>query len=1369
MNCSIEERRAKTLKTIENKLVGKSTSVQIDSKNQKAYFYFGRKYKVKNSQQAFRHAQSKIDTVQAWIDSEYGPAFSKGWLQLGQEFRDTVTVHYKFPTYVEKAYELKEIEDDAAILEYEKMKAEELARGVTEEGEGEFYQQDDGRRTPPNKELNDRLKEILGKGGITVSNINNFQERTGVDAVGLANLGKKIILINDGKENTDTLPEETGHFAIEALVGTPLYERAMKNVEGSALYNQQVEKYRKIYNGNETKVRKEILGQIFGFALKNKFAESKDVPTTLMSLLKRLWANFLLQFRLVKASEIDKAIEMSFGKQVEKVLKGEFDFSKANSTDIMLQIDEANFKDSSLLQGFKNELKEIIKIRTALLNEFKAKGGIEFTHREQARIDELTALYNEKKITTGLIKFINQLSNESDLISDRFESLFSTMDKRSPQEVAKTLSIMNRYISAYKPIIDALKSDVRRQKNNITKAEEILDELRIVSENIDNMAYRYNTVGIGLLADVLEPFAKENPNYNRKAFEKSLTLAEKDITWTRRFLDSMAESSDNVLQVLDRYVKEEKEAARLQTDAEIRELMKADEALKAAGVRDTEWMAERDKDGNLTGYFIQEYNMGEYERERYIFYLSLLKKYDLSTDIAERNKKLDANPKIAKAYDKDWQMWFKQNNKDHPDIENIIIAAEKRFMDFFVVEKYDEKIIAKQTRKAKEAFEDWKAENIAEKFDVTTGELDFVFKRELSVPADKYKSKEFQDLHLPQNKAKLDYYNTIMRMKAEKDGQLPSTLIQNNLMPQVLKDWMERAKSGDLKENLKTITEAYTRTADEVEYGNTFKLTNVEGHKVNMLPIHFTKKLDKMVDLSLDTTSTMALYIKMANNYHHMNKIVDILEIGKDILSKRKVPTGESNILGKANELFTGDPILQELTGGKAFERYKDYLDMVVYGKMKADEGTLKIFGQHVDAAKLVDLFNKYTSVKGLALNVYAGLANPILGNALIKQEAMAREYVEAEDIAYADKTYWSQLSGLIGEIGKPVSINKLRLFIEKADVLQDFEHRTLELNLDRGRFGRLMNVSSLFFMNSMGEHQMQVRMALAIANTIKLKKDGEDTTLYEAMTVDEDKADITYDGLTKMDGTPFTQKDFIAYTLKVKGVNQRLHGIYNEIDRAALQKWSLGRFALMFRKFMKPGFNRRYEKRKFNYQINAEVEGSYRSFARFIKQLYVENKLLQFHYKKEFENLSPMKKANVRRTITELSYLMAALTLSGILTSFADDDPDNWLLNMAAYQANRLYTEIGFYVPPFAGQAAIKVLQSPAAGVDQLETLVNYYKTFDIFGAIFEGEPLIREIKSGKNKGQTFFWVNTKRAVPIVGTMEKAMTPEEQLQFFKK
>ena len=38
------------------------------------------------------------------------------------------------------------------------------------------------------------------------------------------------------------------------------------------------------------------------------------------------------------------------------------------------------------------------------------------------RIDELTTLLNNKKITIGLVKFINQLSSEAEAITNRFES-----------------------------------------------------------------------------------------------------------------------------------------------------------------------------------------------------------------------------------------------------------------------------------------------------------------------------------------------------------------------------------------------------------------------------------------------------------------------------------------------------------------------------------------------------------------------------------------------------------------------------------------------------------------------------------------------------------------------------------------------------------------------------------------------------------------------------------------------------------------------------------------------------------------------------------------------------------------------------------
>jgi hypothetical protein len=125
-------------------------------------------------------------------------------------------------------------------------------------------------------------------------------------------------------------------------------------------------------------------------------------------------------------------------------------------------------------------------------------------------------------------------------------------------------------------------------------------------------------------------------------------------------------------------------------------------------------------------------------------------------------------------------------------------------------------------------------------------------------------------------------------------------------------------------------------------------------------------------------------------------------------------------------------------------------------------------------------------------------------------------------------------------------------------------------------------------------------------------------------------------------------------------------------------------------------------------------------------------------------------------RTMTEVAYMIGAATLAGILTGLSDDEDENWLLAMSAYQANRLYTELRFYSSISEG---LKILKSPAAGVNQIQGIVDFLWIPEWFD----------EIESGKNAGMTKFERNALKVIPLSNTIRKIGDPEEQLMFYTK
>src|SRR5699024_6707259 len=111
----------------------------------------------------------------------------------------------------------------------------------------------------------------------------------------------------------------------------------------------------------------------------------------------------------------------------------------------------------------------------------------------------------------------------------------------------------------------------------------------------------YNKVAMPLFLDFLKPFIGNQVEisfgkYKGKtmAIEDLMTAVDKDISIFDRWLDSMADSSDIILRVVDQAVKRSKENARTETLNIMKQLQAATVKLERAGIKDTDWMFERD-------------------------------------------------------------------------------------------------------------------------------------------------------------------------------------------------------------------------------------------------------------------------------------------------------------------------------------------------------------------------------------------------------------------------------------------------------------------------------------------------------------------------------------------------------------------------------------------------------------------------------------------------------------------------------------------------------------------------------------------------------------------------------------------------------
>lgn len=1174
-----------------------------------------------------------------------------------------------------------------------------------------------------NSNLNNRLRDILAANGVTTGVLTNLEKRMGINGVTDFDTAKtaanglvEMIRLANGIEGEKALPEEFAHFAIEAMGESPIINRLINNLNSNGLVDEilgdEYDTYNTLYNGDTAKLAKEAAGKLLAkHLLKSEPIEQKPYK----NLLERVISAIKSFFKTINVNQIQKAIyeaDKDFGRLARDILNGRMDeeisIDNIKSSDLFYQTNERIQRDRKVLQNIiNNELKRL-KIYE------KRNPNSQFNTNQRLLIDRLEMeLYDNNEIE-GIYSFLDNALEELQKVSYRLELLRDT-PTTNVNERASVLRDVRNYMYSYKNIIEdirkALVDEERYDDNRYGQRVRVL--LNDTSNLLGDLFVKYNSVSMPLFVDFIKPFVGENimipfGKFKGKVIkaEDLVKMADKDISFFDRWLDSMADSSDYMLKVMDQAVKKSKEQARSRTIDVMKQLQAATIKLEKAGIKNTDWMFERDSKGNLSGNYISEINQALFKEKVREMFKSL-------------NEKYGKNPvgENAEKYKKERQAWFDANME--------IVNGKK-------VPK-------------------------------------------MSI----YGNKQYQRL----NAAQKEYYDTVMNIKSQLDSYLPEKYTTLTNAVKIRKDLLERVKSSDgvrsgTKQIWKSIKDEFIRRTDDVDFGDRATVKDFEGNEVQTLPIYFTKlkEGESANDLSTDIVSTLTAYAAMANDFDEMNKVIDVLELGRDLLRERQViqTQGGKPLVEKFKAV--GRKVESKLTKeGEAtrfVQRLNDFFEMQVYGRYMADEGT---FGKtNIDKGKVANFVNRVTSMNNLALNVLSGISNIATGKVMMRIESFAGEFFNEKNTITADRIYGQSLPAYLAEIGNRVKTSKLALWDELFNVMQEYEQDVREVNFDRKTwFSRMFGTSTLFFMNNAGEHWMQNRTSLALADAYKMKApNGKIVSLWDAMEVvpiDKNNKKLgaklqLKQGYKKADGSDFTQDDIIKFSRRSAAINQRMHGIYNKADRSAVQRLAIGRMGMMFRKWIKPSLNRRFKSASYNYDLDAWTEGYYRTSGRFLLQLARDLRETQFNIATRWNELTSTEKANIKRALTETGHFLAVMAIIGLI-EWSDDKDRPWLVRMTEYQMRRLYTELGVMMP---GKSMIseglKIIKSPAAGVNTIENILDLTKLLNPWN-------YTDEIQSGRYEGHSTAYKSffESPVIPMNRTIYRGLHPETGIPFFKQ
>lgn len=558
------------------------------------------------------------------------------------------------------------------------------------------------------------------------------------------------------------------------------------------------------------------------------------------------------------------------------------------------------------------------------------------------------------------------------------------------------------------------------------------------------------------------------------------------------------------------------------------------------------------------------------------------------------------------------------------------------------------------------------------------------------------------------------------------------------------------------------------------------------------------------------------------------NHKIIVQKNGKPVIDKFKKIAGLSN-----------QQVEKTAENSKIMEHYKDWIKMVFYEDFEADEGTW---------TKVARVLQNYTSFRGMAINPLSAVNNQVYGALMSRIESYSGEFFSRKDWFEGSLIYDKAMLSFFTDRN---SINeyssKASAFLNYFDVLMDTRELVENPNSNTATSAVAVNrlskvLGAAYLLNNISEHNLQARLLFSMAKSHKIVNGkiisyseyiSRTQTKFDPFTVTEEEAarivaankerktaaqkawnDYTsvWNAFDFVDGKLVQKADvqidnnqIADFERRVLGVNQYIHGIYNKSDAGAMQKFALGRLAIQFRKWMRPGWNKRWGSRAFEEYWNERRRntdaGIYVTTLKFLlKPFYNEyDNIQQKEYAEQttalqslghiikdyghmirnirvhWHSMSDGERAAIIRTMLEWASLATAVAMLYMLKYIKDDDDDPPLaLMLALYQVDRTATELTTYVPMafvpgFAGGGWMnetkKILKSPTATFSTIENLFEFSKKLIMYPFVDEET---RTYKGGVYNGEDKLKVSFIKLIPIWNQINRVDNLNKNYKYYK-
>ena len=652
-----------------------------------------------------------------------------------------------------------------------------------------------------------------------------------------------------------------------------------------------------------------------------------------------------------------------------------------------------------------------------------------------------------------------------------------------------------------------------------------------------------------------------------------------------------------------------------------------------------------------------------------------------------------------------------------------------------------------------------------------------------------------------ENYATQEEYDNAIKEAKENNQAIDNELRDNN-WEEVLKTFVREAMTYNAKESLKNTA---LLLMEDLKHRNAIKVN----HKDNVSISRRRSTTHNEVANELAQTNTLAIvenwYRRLFRNEfkkkHNMNEAASLLQnitsakymVFNPLSGISNIWTGLGNILG---ETLAGD-FLSHSDFAAANAQYGGNL-FHFFGEMYSETSTsltnalIKRFNvvdyEAMSERKVGESLSKYvTRFRNLMYGFQSGGEHYMQNTVMLGMLKSHRAYVN-----HKGKTVIGSFNNYIADIERGVLQDLIRDNAELWNLYINFVSDIQNSDSELYKYETLQKNICTEFINTFAKDITK--------DFIKAKKEAianAEKTFYD------DKAHPTVESMFELkngmavlkENAPITKVQLGSLVNKIIYVNKKIHGVYDKIGAAQIEKHWWGTLVMQYHKHLYPGFMKRWRlKGYYNEQLETYEKGSYISAINLLTINFdkaianakedadgnkaklimksVQNIALQAlnniqNINTNYHLLPKWEQNNIRRAYADSINTLACVVMAvGIHCLVSEDElKDSNLLSTAIYLADRFASEAQAFTPWGAYGEAKTLYSSPIASLNSPGDLI---KLIGLTGQLLFDPDFETNYSTGLYKDRNKFEVLATRNIPIVRVKNRLEMMSKNNQYYR-